>query len=296
MFKNGCSPLLPFWVISLELTLEWKACALKSYTLLIYFDDIWYRSRRCVKFKNDWSPLLSIELSPLNNLKRGKLLPLLPIELSPLNNLKRGKLLPLLPFELSPLNNLKRGKLLHLLPLELSPLNKLKWKKLVRSLIISPFEIFRWYLVYIYIRSRWYVTCKNCCCPFELSSLNELYRGKLVSTIIVNIPYLLALTLSITSNIYTRLLIIYFEVRGFAISSQMAVFLKYPMKSKIGLREGVGGPGGGGYSQFSSYVGSGPASTLHPQKISGISSSPKKYWNFSNPKKYPHSVKYPKNA
>ena len=31
---------------------------------------------------------------------------------------------------------------------------------------------------------------------FELSSLNEFYRGKLVSSIIVNISYLLALTLS----------------------------------------------------------------------------------------------------
>ena len=38
VFKNGCSPLLHFWVISLESTLEWKACALNSYTLLRYFD------------------------------------------------------------------------------------------------------------------------------------------------------------------------------------------------------------------------------------------------------------------
>ena len=37
----------------------------------------------------------------------------------------------------------------------------------------------------------------NPCYSFELSPLNELYRGKLVSSIIVNIPYLLALTLSI---------------------------------------------------------------------------------------------------
>ena len=44
------------------------------------------------------------------------------------------------------------------------------------------------------------------CYPFELSPLNELYKGKLVSTIIVIIPYLLAVTLSIiSSNLYTRL-------------------------------------------------------------------------------------------
>ena len=46
----------------------------------------------------------------------------------------------------------------------------------------------------------------NSCYSFELSPLNELYRGKLVSSIIVNIPYLLASTLSIiSSNIYTML-------------------------------------------------------------------------------------------
>ena len=41
---------------------------------------------------------------------------------------------------------------------------------------------------------------------------------------------------------------------------------------------------------FSSYVGSDPASTVHPQKISGIPSTPKnylKFWNFGNSKKYP---------
>ena len=42
--------------------------------------------------------------------------------------------------------------------------------------------------------------------PFGLSPLNELYRGKLAISKIVNIPYLLELTLSIiSSNIYTRL-------------------------------------------------------------------------------------------
>ena len=36
----------------------------------------------------------------------------------------------------------------------------------------------------------------------------------------------------------------------------------------------------GGTLLFSSYVGSGPASTVHPQKIPGISSTPKKYLKF----------------
>ena len=40
------------------------------------------------------------------------------------------------------------------------------------------------------------------------------------------------------------------------------------------------GPGGGGTLMFSSYVGSGPASTVHPQKKSGISSIPKKHLKF----------------
>ena len=38
--------------------------------------------------------------------------------------------------------------------------------------------------------------------------------------------------------------------------------------------------GGGGTLIFSVYVGSDPASTVYPQKISGISSTPKKYLNF----------------
>ena len=42
--------------------------------------------------------------------------------------------------------------------------------------------------------------------PLELSPLNDLYRRKLLSSIIVIIPYLLEVTLSIiSSNIYTRL-------------------------------------------------------------------------------------------
>ena len=47
------------------------------------------------------------------------------------------------------------------------------------------------------------------CYAFGLSPLNELHRGKLVSSIIVNIPYLLASTLSIiSSNIYTSWLFV----------------------------------------------------------------------------------------
>ena len=41
-----------------------------------------------------------------------------------------------------------------------------------------------------------------------------------------------------------------------------------------------GGGGGGGTFIFCSYVGSGPASTVHPQKVSGISSIPTKYLKF----------------
>ena len=36
----------------------------------------------------------------------------------------------------------------------------------------------------------------------------------------------------------------------------------------------------GGYSNFSIYVGWDPAPTVHPKKISGFSSTPKKYLNF----------------
>ena len=46
----------------------------------------------------------------------------------------------------------------------------------------------------------------------------------------------------------------------------------------------------GGYSHLSSYVGSGPASTVHPQKISGISSTPNKYLKFEQPKNILQSV------
>ena len=60
------------------------------------------------------------------------------------------------------------------------------------------------------------------------------------------------------------------------------VFVKHKCSHPMGWGlspYGVGGGGGGvgGLSHFfSSYVGSGPASTVHPTKISGTSSTPKK--------------------
>ena len=49
----------------------------------------------------------------------------------------------------------------------------------------------------------------------------------------------------------------------------------------------------GGYSIFSAYVGSDPASTVHPKKISEIWSTSKKYLKFLQPQKYPDSVYLP---
>ena len=46
------------------------------------------------------------------------------------------------------------------------------------------------------------------------------------------------------------------------------------------------GPGGGGTLMFSSLVGSGPASTVHPQK---------NIWNFKHPKKTFEILATPKN-
>ena len=50
------------------------------------------------------------------------------------------------------------------------------------------------------------------------------------------------------------------------------------------------GGGGGGYSHtliISSYVGSGPASTVHPKKISGVSSTAKKFEILATKKIFP---------
>ena len=47
---------------------------------------------------------------------------------------------------------------------------------------------------------------------------------------------------------------------------------------------GDGGGGDGGTLIFSTYVGSDPASTVHPQKISGISSTPKIFEILATPK------------
>ena len=51
-----------------------------------------------------------------------------------------------------------------------------------------------------------------------------------------------------------------------------------------------GGGGGGVLSFFTSYVGSGPASIVHSQKISGISSTSKIFEILATPKNSPHSV------
>ena len=134
------------------------------------------------------------------------------------------------PFELSPLNELYMGKLncasITLVSFEIfwwhsgymyirsrrcvmcnkgcSPLlaNALYRGTLVRSINLVPFKICWWYLAYMYIRSRRCVTCKNGCSPllsFWIISLEWFYRGKLVSSLIANIPYVLALTLNIIS-------------------------------------------------------------------------------------------------
>ena len=61
----------------------------------------------------------------------------------------------------------------------------------MRSITLIPLEIFWWYLVGMFIRSRQCTAVKNgCppCCPFELSCLNELYRGKHVHSI-THLPF-----------------------------------------------------------------------------------------------------------
>ena len=95
--------------------------------------------------------------------------------------------------------------------IELSSLNELYSGKLVHSITLISFEIFWIFRIHIHVcqvktmccMQEWLLTP---CYPFGLSTFNELYRGKLVSSIIVNIPNLLAFKLSIiSSNIYTRL-------------------------------------------------------------------------------------------
>ena len=50
---------------------------------------------------------------------------------------------------------------------------------------------------------------------------------------------------------------------------------------------GGGGGGGGGTLIFSAYVGSGPASTVHPKKYQEFQAPPKKYLKFWQPPKIP---------
>ena len=54
----------------------------------------------------------------------------------------------------------------------------------------------------------------------------------------------------------------------------------HPLLCIGGLSSCQCGGGGGGTLIFSAYVGSDPAFALHPKKISGISSTPKKYLKF----------------
>ena len=63
------------------------------------------------------------------------------------------------------------------------------------------------------------------------------------------------------------------------------------LKKMHQLYYGIQHPGGGGTLIFSAYVGSDPASALHPKKISGISSTPKKIFEIlATPKNIPNSV------
>ena len=70
------------------------------------------------------------------------------------------------------------------------------------SITLIPFKIFLWYLVYIYILRQADVLSVRLvpppCYPFELSPSNEFYKGKLASSIIVIIPYLLAVALCLS--------------------------------------------------------------------------------------------------
>ena len=49
----------------------------------------------------------------------------------------------------------------------------------------------------------------------------------------------------------------------------------------------AGGGGGGGTLNFSSYIGSGPASSIYPKKYQEFQAPQNNIWNLSNPKKYP---------
>ena len=54
------------------------------------------------------------------------------------------------------------------------------------------------------------------------------------------------------------------------------------------LMRGYGPGGGGGTLVISSYVGSGPTSTVHPKNISGISSTPKIFELLATQKNIPN--------
>ena len=122
-------------------------------------------------------------------------LPCWPFELSPLNELYKGKLVRSkthIPFEIfddiwytciSGQDDVSRARVVALLcwPFELSPLDELYRGKLVRYITLIPSEIFWWYLVYMYIRSRRCVMWKNGCfslLAFWVISLEWTLKGK----------------------------------------------------------------------------------------------------------------------
>ena len=68
---------------------------------------------------------------------------------------------------------------------------------------------------------------------------------------------------------------------------------KVRVELKYSNRLSYPGGGEGGTLNFSLYVASGPASTIHPKKLSGISSTHKIFEILSTPENIPHSVPCP---
>ena len=86
--KMDAPPCCPFGIFSLESNLEWKACTFNNLyprdILMIFGVHIYIRSRWCVAFQNGCFRLLPFELSPMNELYRGKLvrsITLIPLEI-----------------------------------------------------------------------------------------------------------------------------------------------------------------------------------------------------------------------
>ena len=84
-------------------------------------------------------------------------------------------------------------------------------------------------------------------------------------------------------NLYAVLRLFFMRCRT---TSGVPNIVGWPTARSKTVFESVGLPiTPGGTLIFSSYVGSDPASIVHPKKISGISSTPKKYLKFQQPKK-----------